>query len=342
MFRVPFAELESALLAALEPFGFTPEGSALTARIFAETTRDGVYTHGLARFPRFIKSMQLGIVEPLAKPLLVASFGAMERWDGRSGAGVLNAHAAMDRALQLAREHGLGAVFLANTNHWMRGGTYGWQAADAGLFAICFTNTMPNLPAWGTASPSLGNNPLVLAVPRPAGRNVVLDMAMSQYSYGTLGAYKARGEQLPYPGGFDQQGNLTSDPKAITDGSASGRALPIGLWKGSGLALTLDLFAAMFSGGKSTHQIAHDPLRETAVSQCFLAIDPTHLAADRETLDATADAILADLAAQEPIDPTRPARYPGQQTLHTREESMRLGVPVEESHWQQLLQRRYE
>lgn len=342
MLRVPFAELEFALRAALEPFGFTTEGSALTARIFAETTRDGVYTHGLARFPRFIKAIQLGIVEPSASPSLVASFGALERWDGLCGAGILNAHAAMNRALQLAREHGLGAVFLANTNHWMRGGTYGWQAADAGLFAICFTNTMPNLPAWGTAVPSLGNNPLVLAVPRPAGRNVVLDMAMSQYSYGTLGAYKARGEQLPYPGGFDQQGNISSDPKAITAGSTSGRALPIGLWKGSGLALTLDFFAAMLSGGKSTHQIAHDPLRETALSQCFLAIDPTHLAADRETLDATADAILADLAAQEPIDPTRPARYPGEQTLHTREENMRLGVPVEELHWQQLLQRRYE
>jgi 3-dehydro-L-gulonate 2-dehydrogenase len=342
MLRVPFPELELALRAALEPFGFTPEGSALTARIFAETTCDGVYTHGLARFPRFIKAIQLGVVDPSAEPSVIASFGALERWDGRCGAGVLNAHAAMNRAMQLAREHGLGAVFLANTNHWMRGGTYGWQAADAGLFAICFTNTLPNLPAWGTAIPSLGNNPLVLAVPRPQSQNVVLDMAMSQYSYGTLGAYKARGEQLPYPGGFDQQGNLTSDPKAITDGSGSGRALPIGLWKGSGLALTLDLFAAMLSGGKSTHEISRDPLRETALSQCFLAIDPTHLATDREALDSTADAILANLASVEPIDPAKPARYPGEQTLRTRKENMRLGVPVEESHWQQLLQRRYE
>lgn len=342
MLRVPFPELELALRAALEPFGFTPEGSALTARIFAETTCDGVYTHGLARFPRFIKAIQLGVVDPSAEPSVIASFGAIERWDGRCGAGVLNAHAAMNRAMQLAREHGLGAVFLANTNHWMRGGTYGWQAANAGLFAICFTNTLANLPAWGTAVPSLGNNPLVLAVPRPQSQNVVLDMAMSQYSYGTLGAYKARGEQLPYPGGFDQQGNLTSDPKAITDGPGSGRALPIGLWKGSGLALTLDLFAAMLSGGKSTHEISRDPLRETALSQCFLAIDPTHLATDREALDSTADAILANLASVEPMDPTKLARYPGEQTLRTREENMRLGVPVEESHWQQLLQRRYE
>ena len=59
----------------------------------------------------------------------------------------------------------MGAIALANTNHWMRGGTYGWQAAEAGLFGICWTNTLANLPAWGTASPVLGNNPLVIGIP---------------------------------------------------------------------------------------------------------------------------------------------------------------------------------
>ena len=341
MLRVPFADLEAAFVSALIPLGFSPERANRAARIFAETTRDGVYTHGLARFPRFVKAVQMGIVDPRAEPTLVSSFAALERWDGHLGPGVLNATSAMDRAIQLARQHGMGAVFLANTNHWMRGGTYGWQAADAGLFALCFTNTLPNLPPWGSAVPALGNNPLVLAVPRPDGRQVVLDMAMSQYSYGTLGAYRKRGEQLPFPGGFDRAGNLTTDPSLITDGPASGRALPIGMWKGSGLALMLDLFAAMLAGGNAVHQIAPDPLYETALSQCFLAIDPTHLASDADALNATADAVLANLAQVEAIDPARPVRYPGEQTLRTREESLRLGVAVDEEHWQQLLARSY-
>lgn len=341
MFRVPYSDLEAAFEAALLPLGFSPERAALSARIFADTTRDGVYTHGLARFPRFIKAVQLGIIDPTAEPTPVSAFGAMERWDGHGGPGILNATSAMDRAMQLAREHGMGAVFLADTNHWMRGGTYGWQAADAGFFAICFTNTLPNLPPWGSAVPTLGNNPLVMAVPRPNGRNVVLDMAMSQYSYGTLGAYRKRGEQLPYPGGFDREGNLTTDPTKIIDGPASGRALPVGMWKGSGLALTLDLFAAMLSGGNAVHQIDRDPLRETALSQCFFAVDPTHLASDADVLNATADAVLANLAEVEPIDPGEPVRYPGEQTLATREESLRLGVPVDEEHWAQLLSRSF-
>src|ERR1700674_2717218 len=132
----------------------------------------------------------------------------------------------MDRANALSREQGMGCVALANTNHWMRGGTYGWQAAEAGVIGICWTNTLPNLPAWGAATPRLGNNPLVIAVPRGrnAGAHVVLDMAMSQFSYGALASYRMRGESLPVPGGFDAEGLLTRDPAAI---AASRRPLPI-------------------------------------------------------------------------------------------------------------------
>jgi 3-dehydro-L-gulonate 2-dehydrogenase len=102
----------------------------------------------------------------------------------------------MDRALTLARRQGVGAVALANTTHWMRGGSYGWQAAAAGFIGMCWTNTMPNLPQWGSAEARLGNNPLVFAVPRPRG-HVVLDMAMSQFSYGALDSYREQGETLP-------------------------------------------------------------------------------------------------------------------------------------------------
>jgi 3-dehydro-L-gulonate 2-dehydrogenase len=244
----------------------------------------------------------------------------------------------MQRAIELARSNGMGAVFLANTNHWMRGGSYGWQAADQGLFAVCFTNTLPNVPAWGAVTPTVGNNPLVLAVPRPGGANVVIDMAMSQYSYGTLSAYAKRGQPLPFAGGFDAAGKLTTDAAAI---SATERALPIGLWKGSGLSMALDLFAAMLSGGLSTHQIPRDSLKESGLSQVFLAIDPTHLAADSSALNATADAVLANLHAAQPVEAGKRVRYPGEQTLATRRENMELGVPVDEELWAQLLARSY-
>ena len=333
MLRVPFDDLYAALYRAMLALGLADERASLCARLFAETTRDGVYTHGLNRFPRFSAMVKNGSVDVHASPVRVAAFGALERWDGHFGPGNLAAYASMNRAIALSRQHGIGAVALANTTHWMRGGTYGWLAAEAGVFGVCFTNTTPNLPPWGATSAALGNNPLILAVPRAAGP-VVLDMAVSQFSYGTLAAYSKRGDPLPVAGGFTSAGELTTDAAAIEE---SQRALPIGFWKGSGLAMTLDLFAAMLSGGQASHQIPLDPTRESGVSQFFLAIDPSSFASADE-LERIAAGVLASVHSATPLEPGKPARYPGEQTLHLRKENLRLGVPVDPEIWRSLQQ----
>jgi 3-dehydro-L-gulonate 2-dehydrogenase len=332
MLRVSYNDLCVALERGMAHLGLRGERATLCARLFAETTLDGVYTHGLNRFPRFAEQVRNGSIELHAAPRCIASAGALERWDGNLGPGNLNAHAAMLRAVALAREYGLGGVALANTNHWMRGGTYGWLAADAGVAALCWTNTMANLPPWGASSPALGNNPLVIAIPRRDGAHVVLDMAMSQFSYGALAAYSAKGQPLPVPGGYDLSGELTCDPAAI---EASQRALAIGYWKGSGLSLVLDMLAAMLAGGKATHEIPREAARESGVSQIFLAIDPAKFAS-REELDRIAAGILESLRLATPVDPARPVRYPGEQTLQLREENARLGVPVDSGVWETL------
>lgn len=317
--RIPFPDLARELTAILLRKGFAPDRAALCARLFAETTRDGVYTHGVTRFPRFLRMIANGGIAVDAHPTLIAANGAMERWTGNRGPGNLNAHASMRRAIELARANGIGCVALSNTNHWMRGGTYGWQAADAGMIGICWTNTLPNLPPWGSATPTLGNNPLVIAVPRAAG-HVVLDMAMSQFSYGALAAHRRRGEPLPVDGGFDAAGNLTRDAAAI---EASQRPLPIGYWKGSGLSLVLDLIAAMLSGGAATHQLTRDPDREVGVSQIFLAFALPHPL----NSNPISDAVIASLDG---------VRYPGEQTLRLRAENDALGVPVDPEIWKEI------
>ena len=331
MTRVPYDDLYTALLRAMQSLGLGPERAAECARLFAETTRDGVYTHGLNRFPRFAASIANGSVDVNAEPTKIAGMGAIERWDGHRGVGNLNASASMQRAIELAKQYGVGGVALGNTNHGMRGGSYGWQAAEQGLFAICWTNTLANLPVWGAKTPTLGNNPLIIAVPRPGG-HVVLDMAASQFSYGTLAAYRKSGKPLPVDGGYDLEGNLTKDAAAI---EASQRALPIGYWKGSGLSLVLDLLAAMLSGGFASHQIPRDPTRESGISQIFLAIDPSSVAGRQELVEI-AEGILNSLREATPVDPGKPVRYPGEQTLQLREENLRLGVPVDPEIWKQI------
>jgi 3-dehydro-L-gulonate 2-dehydrogenase len=330
--RIPFAEVQATLAAVLRKLGFAADRADACARLFAETTRDGVYTHGINRFPRFVATIRNGMVDPAAEPERTARLGVIERWDGRKGPGNLNALAAMDRALTMAREYGVGCVAMGNTNHWMRGGTYGWQAAEAGMIGICWTNTMPNLPPWGGVERVLGNNPLVIAVPRAAGP-VVLDMAMSQFSYGALDKYHDRGEMLPVDGGFDSAGNLTRDPGAILQ---SWRPLPIGYWKGSGLAMVLDMMAAMMALGRATHDIVADPLQETGVSQMFLAMNPQAFGPSPRTAQI-ANEIVASVVNSQAAAGHASVRYPGEQTLRTRAENIKLGLPVEPAVWSEIL-----
>ncbi|HEY1985505.1 MAG TPA: 3-dehydro-L-gulonate 2-dehydrogenase [Terracidiphilus sp.] len=329
MKRIPFDEVREELARILGGLGFAEERAQMGARLFAETTCDGVYTHGIHRFPRFVSMVRNGSIDVLAEAEKVAGFGALERWDGRLGPGNLNAHAAMERAMTLGRAHGIGCVALGNTNHWMRGGTYGWQAAEAGVIGICWTNTMPNLPPWGGAEPCIGNNPLVIAIPRAKGP-VVLDMAMSQFSYGALESYRKRGELLPVDGGFDEDGKLTRDAAAI---EASQRALPVGYWKGSGLSVVLDMAAALMSLGKATHQLAADPLRERGLSQMFFAIDPAALGTESDV----ADGIVRSLQGCRSAEAGKPVRYPGEQTLKIRAENRKLGLPVDAEVWAQIV-----
>ncbi|WP_268630504.1 Ldh family oxidoreductase, partial [Escherichia coli] len=135
------------------------------AGMFADTTASGVYSHGVNRFPRFIQQLDAGDIVPDAEPSKLLSLGAIEQWDAHQGIGNLTARRMMDRAMQLADDHGIGLVALRNANHWMRGGGYGWQAAEKGYIGICWTNSIAVMPPWGAKTCRIGTNPLIVAVP---------------------------------------------------------------------------------------------------------------------------------------------------------------------------------
>jgi 3-dehydro-L-gulonate 2-dehydrogenase len=310
--------------------GMPPDRAALVAEKFAENQRDGIYSHGLNRFPGLLEAIKHGRIDVHASPEKIGGLGALEQWDGKRGIGLWNAHVAMNRALELAREHGIGCIGLRNTNHWMRGGAYGLQAAESGCMGVCWTNTTPLMPPWGSAQPKIGNNPLVIAIPRDAG-HLLLDMAMSQYSNGKLEVARTQGKELPLPGGYDQNGKLTCSPGAIL---SARRALPIGYWKGSALAVMLDAAATLLSGGSSTSEIGKNAV-EQGVSQVFVAINAVALTGHAHW-NELAERIIADLHTAAPAEGGGAVRYPGESMLRIRRESMEQGVLVDEAQFEAL------
>lgn len=136
--------------------GFSPADAEESAAIFVQNSVDGVYSHGVNRFPRVISYLEKGLIIPGAVPDVEGSFGAMERWNGKLGMGNLVAKKAMARAIELAGKLGIGCVAVRNTNHWMRGGTYGWQAADAGASASAGPTRFPICPLGAEPIPVSG------------------------------------------------------------------------------------------------------------------------------------------------------------------------------------------
>ena len=330
--RIPYDVVEETIKKVMLNAGLTEQQAQTCARIHAQSSADGVESHGLNRVPRFVEYVRRGLVDPQGSPELLKAKEAVENYDGHLGIGITNALFCADRAMELAKEHGIGCVALKNSSHWMRGGTYAWRMAEAGFMGICWINTESCMPLWGSDRPGVGNNPFCIGIPREDGP-IVLDMAMSQYAYGKLGVYRLAGKQLPYPGGFDREGKLTCDPGAIEE---SRRVLPVGYWKGSGMAIALDMAAALMAGGSSGSDM-DEAGRGSCVGCCqiFIAYDP-YLFGTREEIQDMLDRRVAAADASHPDRDGGRVVCPGERTLSARERSMKDGVNVDQAVWQQV------
>lgn len=302
------------------------------AREMVRNSLEGKYSHGIQRFPLLVQALDKGLIRPRAEPAKLFAFGGFERWDGGSGLGITNALFSMERAMDLAKLHGLGCVAMRNTNHWLRAATYGYLACSQGMAGICFSNTMPNMPAWGAEDPRLGNNPLVLAFPWKDGA-ILVDTAMSQFSYGALENAMLQGDRLPVPGGFDASGRLTDDPKAVFD---SRRLVPMGFWKGSALSFVLDVFASGLSQGNSVSAVGSLTDGERDLSQVFIALDLGAIA-PRESTEAIVGAAIDYLQASRPDGSGTPIVYPGQRMKAIRARNEAQGIPVDGRVWERIL-----
>lgn len=324
-------EMKTIFQSILEKNGLTKDKAAICAEVFTSNSVDGIYTHGVNRFKPFIESIHEGLVKPDAEPSLAHSAGNLQQWNANLGPGILNALKATDLAIELSQTGGIGCITLANTNHWMRGGYYGWHAAKRGFVLIAWTNTIANMPAWNAKDPRMGNNPLVMAVPF-GNEAIVMDMAMSQFAYGAIQLSAMKNENLVVPGGYDSNGELTTDPSAII---ASKRTIPAGYWKGAGLALLLDILAAILTGGRSTFEITANG-HEHAISQVFIAMDISKLK-NYPAIQNTIQQIIDDYKTSLPAEAGKKILYPGERVLNTRKTNLEKGIPVLKDIWEDIL-----
>lgn len=330
--RIPFAEMKEVIKEKLMKHGMAEKKADICAQTFTESSRDGIFSHGTNRVGRFIDYVDKGWVDVNADPVLEKEFGSIAVFNGQLGPGILNAFTAVEKGMELAKKYGIGLVGLRNTTHWMRGGTYGLHAANQGFIAISWTNTESCMPPWGGTEVKLGNNPYVMAAPTE-NEPVMIDMAMSQYAYGKLEVTRLAGNKLPFPGGFDNDGNLTDDPGLIEE---SRRILPMGYWKGSSFAFMLDILGAVLTDGVGAADI--DQIGKGScggASQVFIVIDPAQITEMDHVYDVIQKA-KDHIKSSQLAEDGRGIIYPGEDYVLFRKESQEQGVFVDDSVWEKI------
>ena len=332
MIYVQYEEAVERMSRGLERF-LNAQDAKRFAEIFAGNSLDGVYSHGMNRYPRYLSDMESGLCDAkVTQAERVSGLGGLEVWDAHFGVGPLIAQQMAERAIELARTHGIACVALRNNRHWLRAGRYGLMMADAGMMGLCMTNTCMNLVAYGAKEPSTGNNPITIAIPRRAG-SLVMDMAVSQYAFGKLEIMAQEGGMLDTPCGYDTDGNLTNDPQKIVE---SGLMTPMALWKGSALSIMIDLMVSMLSLGRTSLAIGTPADGEKGMSQMFVCMNPAAVI-DMDKAEAQMEKTIAFLNSLEPKDGVHGVHAPGENLEKTRARNRECGIPVTEDTWQKIV-----
>lgn len=330
--RLSYEEMYSEIKRVFVKYGMSEEKASICSKAHTEANRDGIFSHGSNRVCRFAEYMKAGWVDPDAEPTVETDLGAIKIVNGNLGPGVTNALAATDMAIEMAQKYGIGMVGLHNTTHWMRGGTYGQYAANKGYIAIMWTNTESCMPPWGGKECKLGNNPFVMAMPGEPDP-VLLDMAMSQYAYGKLEVTRQAGKELPFPGGFNLDGMLTSVPGEIEE---SRRILPMGYWKGSSFAFMLDVLGAVLSNGIGAADIDHTGKGSCGrASQIFIVIDPSKIM-DKEKMYEITKKESEHIKSSALDETAQRIITPGEGCARFRADHAANGIFVDDTVWEQI------
>jgi len=293
------------------------------------TSLRGTDSHGVARVPIYVERLRSGVLNARPRPSVVRRDGAVAVVDGDQGPGQVAAVVATDLSIELAREHGAGVVAVRRSAHFGAAAFYAMRAAEQGLVAMAMTNTEPLVIPFGGAEPALGTNPICLAAPAAGGRVFNLDMATSQVAMNRVWNARDEGRPIPEGWGVDARGRTTTDAAAVT------AAMPLGGYKGYGLALMVEVLSGVLAGAGVRHGVGElyggngDP-QDTG--HFHLALDPERTVG-RERFAAVLEGLLAELRAIPPAPGFDEVLVPGDPEDRARAERERSGIPIEPALW---------
>jgi L-2-hydroxycarboxylate dehydrogenase (NAD+) len=325
--RIPRAAVTGLIIDTLSKAGVPDAGAGKIAELMLEADLIGADAHGVFRLPQYWQRLKLGSTNPHPKITVNRTAPATALVDGDNGMGHLVVARAAETAIELARECGVAWVGCRMSGHAGAAGVYAalpLKADMVGLYsAVANANHMPLA---GGAEPVLGTNPLAIAIPAGKEAPVILDIATSIVSYGTIKNHRLQNKPL--------QSDWMIDPKtgeAVTDPHKSAEALllPMAGYKGAGLALTLGLLAGTLNGalfGRDCVDFNAEPGKVTNTGQFVVALDPSRFQ-PLDQFKAEVDRHIRELRSTKAL-PGQNVRLPGEQRAQRRADRWRNGIPL--------------
>jgi uncharacterized oxidoreductase len=316
--------------------GCHPTEASVVAAHLVEANLMGHDSHGIGMVPIYVANMAEGTLVPNQDWAKVREDGGILVADGRRGFGQRIAAEVMAEAIEKCRRNGTALAALRNVHHVGRVGTYGEQAIASGLVSIHFVNVV----GFGRIAPHagtdgrLGTNPICIAIPGSVKLDpVLLDMATSKVAVGKVRVALEAGVPVGEGNLLDPKGRPTTDPAVMFD-RPPGALLPVGSYKGYGIALCCEILAGILCGGGTVESI--DGKTGGVVNNMLtLLVDPERLV-DLNWMHREIETIVEHVKASPPADSGMPVRVAGDPEREKSALRKAQGIPLSSSSWQAL------
>jgi L-2-hydroxycarboxylate dehydrogenase (NAD+) len=286
----------------------------------------GLDSHGVSRIPMYLERIRKGVVKAQPDIKVKRITSAVAQVDGDNGMGFLAAHRAIEEAVLLAAESGIGLVGVNRSTHYGMASLYVQQALEAGYIAMAYTNSSPALPVWGGRTAFLGASPFAAAVPGGEEAPYVLDMAMTVIARGKIRLAATHGEEIPLGLALDKEGAPTTDAAKAFEGVC----LPFGGAKGAALAMLMDLLAGVLTGanyGGDVKSLYFDHTEPQNVGHLFFVIKPD-LFISKEEFENRMDTFVSRVKSLPKAKGFDEILMPGEPEERKTRERLDSGIPL--------------
>ena len=325
--RFSAAELETFARRVLERVGVLTSDAALVAQLMVAADLRGVDAHGIFRLPRYVTRIKAGAVNIRPKIRVLEDNLSTAIVDGDNGIGYLVMNKATEVAIGKADKTGVSWVGVRMSNHAGFGALYAEMPLSRDMIGLYMAVASANhMPPWGGIEKLLGTNPLTVAIPAYEEPPVILDMATSVVAYGKVKTYQLAGKSMPVGWMIDRSGEPITDP----DRSGEGFLLPVGGYKGSGLAIIIGMLAGLLNGalfGSDVIDYNVDDSSVTNTGHAILALKVSNFC-PIEQFKRQVDAAIREIRNSKRMDGVDRIWLPGEQGQARMLERRANGVPM--------------